>query len=157
MAVYAGLRRSELFHLEWRDIDLKNEVVTVAPQGMQRSTKNNRIRRIPINQELAELLRQHPRRLDTKLVFSNKWGQAYNNIRKTLLKAGEAIAVEGTLTMHQLRHAFCSHALMAGIDVRSVQSWMGHRDLKTTLRYAHILPDHERRVMQQLSFQREAV
>jgi hypothetical protein len=34
---------------------------------------------------------------------------------------------------------------------------MGHRDLKTTLRYAHILPDHERRVMQQLSFQREAV
>jgi integrase len=128
----------------------------VDPQGEKRSTKNNRIRRIPINQELDALLWKHPRRLDTRLFFLNKWGEPYNNIRKVLLKAGEAIEVEGTLTMHQLRHAFCSHALMAGIDVRTVQAWMGHRDLKTTLRYAHLSPDHERRVMQQLSYQREA-
>jgi integrase len=153
MAVYAGLRRSELFHLEWRDIDVRNGVVTVAPQGMQRSTKNNKVRRIPINVELAQLLDKHPRRLDSRLVFANKDGLPFNNVRKALLTAGREIGVEGVLTLHQLRHAFCSHALMAGIDARTVQSWMGHGDLKVTLRYAHISPEHEQRVMQQLSFQ----
>ena len=54
--------------------------------------------------------------------------------------------------MHQLRHAFCSHALMQGIDPRTVQKWMGHKDLKTTLKYAHVSPDHEREAIQRLRY-----
>jgi site-specific recombinase XerD len=54
--------------------------------------------------------------------------------------------------MHQLRHAFCSHALMQGIDPRTVQKWMGHKDLNTTLRYAHVSPDHEKAAIQQLRY-----
>ena len=33
---------------------------------------------------------------------------------------------------------------MSGVDPRTVQKWMGHKDLKTTLRYAHVSPDHEK-------------
>jgi len=51
-----------------------------------------------------------------------------------------------------LPHAFCSHALMQGIDPRTVQKWMGHRDLKTTLRYAHVSPDHEKTAIQRLTY-----
>ena len=58
--------------------------------------------------------------------------------------AADRAKVEGPIKLHQLRHAFCSHALMQGIDPRTVQKWMGHKDLKTTLRYAHVSPDHER-------------
>jgi len=41
---------------------------------------------------------------------------------------------------------------MQGIDPRTVQKWMGHRDLKTTLRYAHVSPDHEKTAIQRLTY-----
>ena len=41
---------------------------------------------------------------------------------------------------------------MQGIDPRTVQKWMGHRDLATTLRYAHVSPDHEKTAVQRLSY-----
>ena len=41
---------------------------------------------------------------------------------------------------------------MRGIDPRTVQKWMGHRDLTTTLRYAHVSPDHERAAIQRLRY-----
>ncbi|MBT4500547.1 MAG: tyrosine-type recombinase/integrase [Gemmatimonadetes bacterium] len=68
--------------------------------------------------------------------------------------AADRAKVEGPIKLHQLRHAFCSHALMQGIDPRTVQKWMGHKDLKTTLRYAHVSPDHERSPIQKLQFKK---
>ena len=41
---------------------------------------------------------------------------------------------------------------MSGVDPRTVQKWMGHRDLKTTLRYAHVSPDHEKAAIKRLSY-----
>ena len=66
--------------------------------------------------------------------------------------AREAEIGEG-IGLHQLRHAFCSHALMQGIDPRTVQKWMGHQDLKTTLRYAHVSPGHEKEAIQRLRYE----
>jgi site-specific recombinase XerD len=43
---------------------------------------------------------------------------------------------------HALRHATATHMLMAGIDVRSVQAWRGHRRIENTLRYLHIIDAH---------------
>ena len=43
---------------------------------------------------------------------------------------------------------------MQGIDPRTVQKWMGHKDLKTTLRYAHVSPDHERSAIQLLRYEK---
>ena len=41
---------------------------------------------------------------------------------------------------------------MSGVDPRTVQKWMGHRDLKTTLRYAHVSPDHEKAAIERLGY-----
>ena len=41
---------------------------------------------------------------------------------------------------------------MQGIDPRTVQKWMGHKELKTTLRYAHVSPDHEKAAIQKLRY-----
>ena len=73
-------------------------------------------------------------------------------MRKSLNKAAADAGISGEIGLHQLRHAFCSHALMAGVDPRTVQKWMGHRDLKTTLRYAHVSPDHEKMAIQRLRY-----
>ena len=42
---------------------------------------------------------------------------------------------------------------MQNIDPRTVQRWMGHKDLTTTMRYAHVSPDHEKAAIQRLSYE----
>ena len=85
-------------------------------------------------------------------VFSNREGKPYTDIREPLNDAAQRAGINGAIKLHQLRHAFCSHAMMSGIDARTVQKWMGHKDLKTTLRYAHVSPDHEKAAIQKLSY-----
>ena len=50
------------------------------------------------------------------------------------------------------RHTFCSHCFMDGIDARTIQKWMGHKSLATTLKYAHVSPDHEKHAMEKLHY-----
>ena len=44
--------------------------------------------------------------------------------------------------MHDMRHTFASLALMDGVDVPTVQKWLGHKDIQTTMRYIKLLPQH---------------
>ena len=96
------------------------------------------------------LLWQHALQLTPE--EAHRDGKPYKDIRVSANQAAQKAGIKGPIQMHQLRHAFCSHALMQGIDVRSVQRWMGHKDLRTTLRYAHISPDHERAAIQRLRY-----
>lgn len=151
--VYAGLRRSELFHLRWEDVHLEIGELEVVSRE-EHPTKNNETRRIPIGAALDEILRRHHgNHRGGPLVFSNRDGKVYTDIREPLDLAAQRAGIEGGIKLHQLRHCFCSHALMQGIDARTVQKWMGHKDLKTTLRYAHVSPSHEKESIEHLKYQ----
>jgi len=153
-AVYAGLRREELFHLRWQDIHWKRGELVVA-STREHATKNNESRRIPMNKALITALEQHKREhiiVGSPYVFSNRRGRPYTDIREPLDAAAQRAGIGDTVKLHQLRHAFCSHALMSGVDPRTVQKWMGHKDLKTTLRYAHVSPDHEKAAIERLDY-----
>jgi site-specific recombinase XerD len=82
----------------------------------------------------------------------NRGGKLYYDSREPLNDAAHRAGINGSVKLHQLRHAFYSHALMSGIDPRTVQKWMGHKDLKTTLRDAHVSPDHEKAAIEQLNY-----
>ena len=115
-------------------------------------TKNYKGRRIPMNSALHQALERHPRHLLSPWVFCNRNGQPYDNVRKALKSAAIRASIPAGVTLHQLRHAFCSHALMNGVDARTAQQWMGHKSLSTTLRYAHVSPDHEKAAIQRLRY-----
>jgi len=155
--VYAGLRREELFYLRWEDLNLRTKELTVASRR-EHHTKNYESRRIPMNETLVKALRQHKRDhivVGSLYVFANREGKPYRDLRESLDKAAQKAGIGDSVKLHQLRHAFCSHALMQGIDPRTVQKWMGHKDLKTTLRYAHVSPAHERKAIQKLTYETE--
>ncbi len=86
------------------------------------------------------------------MFHKNYQGKPYTNVRKSLKAAAERAGIEGFVGLHQIRHAFCSHAQMQGAYPVVVQGWMGHKSLTTTERYAHVSPDHEKAAIQMLRY-----
>ena len=76
----------------------------------------------------------------------------YDNVKSALRSAARRAGIADGVGMHQLRRAFCSHGLMQGVDPRTMQKWMGHKDLATTLRYAHVSADHEKAAIERLRY-----
>jgi len=90
---------------------------------------------------------KHP---DSPYVFCNKNGSPLKDIRKSFFTALKKSGIIN-FHFHDLRHSFCSHLVMAGIDLNTVRELMGHKSLEMTLRYAHLSPDHKRRAVDILS------
>ena len=157
---YAGLRQSEVLNMRWDWIDFERMELTVKP-SKDWHTKNYKPRMIPLQPQLAEVLRRVPVRLmevgggkpmrQCPYVFSTPKGTVYRSptrIQEALNRAATKAGIaEGKVGCHQLRGAFCSHAQLQGVPPLIVRNWMGHRDLKTTVRYSHTSASHEKAAM----------
>jgi integrase len=142
-ALHTGLRRGELFHLTWQDIDFKHGVIRVL------QSKNGKPRELPMSNTLRSMLQQLPRRIDSDYVFPGKTGRGLVDIKKRFHRGLRDAGIDG-FRFHDLRHTFASHLVMAGVDLVSVKEFLGHADLKMTLRYAHLAPDYKRTAIDRL-------
>jgi integrase len=142
-ALHTGFRRSELFQLTWQDIDFRQGVIRVV------HTKNGERRELPMTNTLRESLQQLPRRLNSDHVFPGKTGRGLVDIRKRFHRALREAGIKD-FVFHDLRHTFASHLVMAGVDLMTVKEFLGHKDIKMTLRYAHLAPDYKRAAISRL-------
>lgn len=113
-------------------------------------TKTDRNRSVPIDENLAEEIREFYAAKENKIsgrIFKSSVGA----FRMAVKESGIEL-MEGQLT-HVLRHTFASHFVMNGGNILTLQKVLGHRDLKTTMIYAHLSPEHlqEARVLNPLS------
>jgi len=118
----------------------------------QHHTKNYESRTMPLREEVQRIL--EPMRKGKGLVFRPEKVTEkafYGRIIKQLAKVEKSAGLEH-LTLHSLRHTFASHLVMSGVDLPTVQRLMGHHDITTTMRYAHLAPDHLRMGMAMLDF-----
>jgi integrase len=140
VALHTGLRRSEQFHLRWRDVDFGNGVLTVP------RSKHGEVRRVPMNETVRDILAALPSRLRSPHVFPSATGEtpidSQNFVNRVFVKGLKAAAIED-FTWHCLRHTFASRLVMKGVDLRTVQEVLGHKTLSMTLRYAHLSPGHQ--------------
>ncbi len=136
-----GLRVSELVNLKMIEVNLDVGVVRIVGKG-------NKERLVPlgeqaidwiakyINQARAELLREKA----SDAVFLTARGSAMSRqafwyvIKRHAVNAG----INKNLSPHTLRHAFATHLINHGADLRSVQMLLGHSDLSTTQIYTHV-------------------
>ncbi len=71
------------------------------------------------------------------------------DIRKRFHRALKKAGIEG-FVFHDLPHTFASYLVMAGVDLMTVKEFLGHKDLKMTLRYTHLAPDYKRAAISRL-------
>jgi site-specific recombinase XerD len=135
-AYAAGLRVSEATHLKVTDIDSQRMVLRV-DQG-----KGRKDRYVMLSPRLLDALRTY-----WKLERPNPWmfpgnipGQPITKtaVEQACQKAHRATGITKPITPHSLRHAFATHLLESGTDVRRIQLLLGHRSLATTSRYLKI-------------------
>ena len=137
LSINTGLRRGEVFHLRWEDINFNTKILTV---GGDRA-KSGHTRHMPLNKEAINVLKDWGVKKNG-LVFPNKDGKPLDNIKSAwgnILKEAKIDAFR----WHDLRHHFASRLVMAGADLNTIRELLGHSDIKTTLRYAHLAPEHK--------------
>ena len=135
-AYAAGLRISEATHLKVTDIDSQRIMLRV-DQG-----KGHKDRYVMLSARLLETLRTYWRtaRPTLWLFPGDLPGKPITRsaVEQACQKAHRASGIKKPITPHSLRHAFATHLLESGTDVRTIQLLLGHRSLATTSRYLKI-------------------
>jgi integrase/recombinase XerD len=140
----AGLRRSEVAHLKVRDIDSQRMLLRV-DQG-----KGGRDREVPLSPTLLAALREYYRwmRPQTYLFPGTRDGWRADRpittkpIWDAVRLAAQRAKIDKRVTPHTLRHAYATHLLEAGADLRTIQLRLGHADLSHTTVYLHLSRRH---------------
>jgi integrase len=143
IALHTGLRKSEILNLNWLDVDMANNVITV------RKSKNNETRIIPINEVVFQTLSLLKNDGSCGFVFSGKNGKPLVDVKHSFASALKKACIKD-FRFHDLRHTFASRLVMAGVDIRTVQVLMGHKDIKMTMRYSHLSDSHLREAVGRL-------
>jgi integrase len=149
-AAMAGLRMGELLALRWLDVDWQAQRIRVRRsyvRGHLGTPKSRRgSRSVPLADRLGgELDRLHRKtayQADEDLVFGNPHtGHPLDGaaLLRAFQRALERAGVR-QVRFHDLRHTFGTRMAAAGVPMRTLQEWMGHRDLRTTLIYADYSP-----------------
>jgi integrase len=149
-AAMSGLRMGELLALRWLDVDWRAHRIRVRRnyvRGHLGSPKSRRgSRSVPLADrlggELDRLHRQTAYQADEDLVFGNPHTGTPLDGAALLRAFQRALKRAGVrrVRFHDLRHTFGTRMAAAGVPMRTLQEWMGHRDLRTTLIYADYQP-----------------
>jgi|HubBroStandDraft_6_1064221.scaffolds.fasta_scaffold00131_31 integrase/recombinase XerD len=153
----SGFRDREAQHVTWRDLDFHNSVVRVIEKPIWGfKPKNWEERAVPLPTALVDqlrTLRERRKGLPAQLVFPNTKGNpdSENDMivkrvaERAKLNCGQCLTRHGNrcsegphcghFFLHKFRHTFATEHLRHGVDIRTLQSWMGHRDIKSTMVY----------------------
>jgi integrase len=126
-----GARYSEIANIQWKQIDLESRSISL----WRSKVSNESI--IFMTDRVHEILTRRSVYRSGDHVFTNKAGSArgYSSvaIRKAFRRAGLH-----DCTIHTLRHTHASRLIQNGLSVYEVRAVLGHTDIKTTMRYAHL-------------------
>lgn len=139
-----GIRQGELRRLAWDNVDLVAGRLVVREAAWKQEVgtpKSGRSREIPLSPEAIVALKGH-RHLRGPLVFCDDAGGmlTVGEMKWPLWRACRRAGLR-QIGWHVLRHTFASHLVMRGVPLRTVQELLGHSDIRTTMRYAHLAPE----------------
>jgi integrase len=140
MALYTGMRRGELFKLQWRDVNLERNYLTI------RGPKGGKSQDIPLNDAARSLLQDMPRE-QSPYVFPNTRGHMLTDVSRAVNRIKERAGLpQDFRPLHGLRHVYASMLASSGkVDMYTLQKLMTHKSPVMTQRYAHLRDEAMRR------------
>ncbi len=129
LLLLTGCRKSEILQLRWSEVDRDRLVLADGKTGP---------RIVPLNTQARRILERRPRG-ESPFVFPSPGVPARPRSREIAFwdRARREAGIED-VRLHDLRHTYASHAVMNGVPVPVVARLLGHSDVRTTLRYAHL-------------------
>jgi integrase len=121
--IYTGCRLNELTSLRDKDIDFSANKIHIW------ESKTDKPRSIPMSTRVVKIFKERGNFTLTKAAVQCVWKR-------------QVKTVFPDLRIHDLRHTCASRLVQGGVHIQVVKEWLGHTDIKTTLRYAHIAPEH---------------
>jgi integrase len=140
LALFTGMRRGELFRLQWQDLDFERGFIHI------RYPKGGQDQKIPLNEPARALLRSHPR-TDSPFVFPGRDGGRRVDINKQVNRIKKMAGLpQDFRALHGLRHVYASMLASSGqVDLSTLQKLLTHKSSAMTMRYAHLRDEALRR------------
>jgi integrase len=140
MALLTGMRRGELFKLQWQDVDFDRGFIHI------RGPKGGQDQKIPLNQAARKLLAAYPR-TGSPYVFPGRHGGQRVDITRQVNKIKmQARLPQDFRALHGLRHTYASMLASSGeVDLYTLQKLLCHKSPAMTMRYAHLRDEALRR------------
>jgi integrase len=161
-AAFTGLRLGEIRALRWQDIDWRARRVHVrrnapssAPGNAEKAPKSDLVRSVPLTDQAGRVVEALSHREhftgDSDRVFPSPTGGVIDGgkIRDAFYDALAAAGLghlrekDEPIVWHDTRHTFGTQCAARGIALVKIQHWMGHSDIRTTMRYLHYAPAHD--------------
>jgi len=152
-----GLRLSEALYLRPGDINAEHKQVHI------RCSKGGKSRMVPLPDLTLWVMRKHwSTHHNPGLIFPQQKRRNVNqlttkipldcgSVQKSIKRAVDDCGIVRLITIRSLRHSYATHLLEKGVDLREIQSIMGHESPKTTERYTHLTNITQRNTMDQIS------
>jgi integrase len=135
VAKNTGLRRNNVVNLRWSQVDLRERFIVLDAEEM----KNQQSLGVPLNEVAFNVLKGLAKSKKSLFVFCKANGNPYTawGVTRAFKKAC-IVAEYPDYRFHDLRHDFCSKLVQRGVDLYKVKELAGHKDISSTLRYAHL-------------------
>lgn len=154
-AFMSGMRKSEIISLKWCNVDFNKSLVILDNHSFV--TKTSKVRSVPLNNVLIDLLKRRFFECKSKNVFyyHTKTNRVLlfkdftvNRLMKIYIRKSY---LNNNLVFHSLRHGFASELVRQGVNIFNVQQLLGHSNIKTTMIYSHLEPESLRKDVQVLN------
>jgi integrase len=142
IALNTGMRQGEILNLKWRDINFKDGIIII------QDSKSKEKRIIYMNQFTKEVFLNLLSNKSKEYVFE-KEGKKLDTfyISHLFAKLVKQAGIKD-FRFHDLRHTFASRLVMAGVNLKTIQELLGHKDYKMSLRYSHLSPEIKKQAVE---------
>jgi integrase/recombinase XerD len=148
-----GFRHGEISHAEIDDVDLAERTTQTHSKAKWKfTTKDHEQRIVPVSDSLIEAIKKHTKTLDGTLLFPTQKGKPNTHLDRIIKRIAKRAKVKvPSKPMHAFRALYATRLVRKGVDIYTVQQFLGHADIETTQGYLRAVKRNDPKLREQVN------